>query len=137
MRAMSDLVEVFHRPEPQPVHGLFLCPLGVLMLKGHDIWEGHETRFVCVKLVLEECLGPKRTVEYEGKSVIAQALKFDAASEPWNHYTLEDGSVLKLKVILLDVVRLEGVYNNGMPVYQFAAQQVLSVDSPEELKEKK
>ncbi len=81
-------------------------------------------------------MGPIKQVEYQGKKVQGRSVEFEAKGEHWNHYSLEDGSTLKLKVVLLDVVRLEGVYNNGNPVYQFAAQQIIGIDAPEELKEK-
>ena len=47
-------------------------------------------------------MGPKKTVEHEGKKVTGQPLEFEAQSEAWNHYTLADGSVLKMKVVLVD-----------------------------------
>ncbi|MEO8370662.1 MAG: hypothetical protein ABI806_15875 [Candidatus Solibacter sp.] len=81
-------------------------------------------------------MGPKKTVEHEGRKVMAQPLEFDTKSEAWNQYALEDGSTLKMKIVLLNVLRLEGVYKDGLPVYQFAAHQILGVDVPDELKEK-
>ena len=42
-----------------------------------------------------------------------------------------------MKVVLLDVVRLDNEYDKaGNPVYQFAAHQIVSITPPDELKKK-
>ncbi len=82
-------------------------------------------------------LGPKKTVEYQGRKVQGQSVDFTAKSENWQQYELEDGSQVKMKVVLLDVIRLVDEYNkNGDPVYQFSAQQIIGMTIPDELKKK-
>lgn len=83
-------------------------------------------------------MGPKKIVDFQGRKVIARSLDFTAKTgENWQQYELEDGSVLKVKAVVLDVTRLEGEYGaEGDPVYQFSAQQLVTVIVPDELKRK-
>lgn len=62
---------------------------------------------------------------------------FDSTSEQWNEYELEDGTTLKVKLVLQKVLRAEDEYNPaGEPIYQIAAQNVIRTsDVPDELLE--
>lgn len=81
-------------------------------------------------------MGPKKTFEYQGRKVQGQSVEFTARSENWQQYELEDGSQLKVKIVLLDVVRLDEYGDNGDPVYQFTAQQLIGIQAPDALKKK-
>jgi len=82
-------------------------------------------------------VGPKKQYSYEGKQVLGQQIDVESSSESWNTYKLEDGTVLKMKVVLLDVVRLDNEYDKaGNPVYQFSAHQIVGITPPDELKKK-
>jgi len=82
-------------------------------------------------------LGPKKQFKYEGRSVSGQEIEFEARSpEPWTNYILEDGTTLKVKVILLSVIRLDEYSPDGQPIYQFTAQQIVGIQAPDELKKK-
>lgn len=81
-------------------------------------------------------MGPKKDVQYQGKQVTGQAVEFDAKAESWNQYVLEDGSILKLKIVLLDVVRLDTYNEIGDPIYQFSAQQLVVAQVPPNLKKR-
>ncbi|MGO9230157.1 MAG: hypothetical protein ACLQKA_13250 [Bryobacteraceae bacterium] len=81
-------------------------------------------------------MGPKKTFEHQGRKVQGQSVEFTAKSENWQQYELEDGSQLKVKIVLLDVVRLDEYSDNGDPVYQLAAQQLIGIQVPDELKKK-
>ncbi len=81
-------------------------------------------------------VGPEKTVEFQGKQVKARSIDFESKGENWNQYTLEDGTVLKMKVVLLDVMRLDTYNDAGDPVYQFSAQQITAVQAPDNLKRK-
>ena len=80
-----------------------------------------------------------RTVEYQGKKVEAEVVDFTQDSpEAWNQYTFSDGSTLKMKTVLLEIVRVVGEYGpNGDPVYIFTAQQISNVIPAENLKQPK
>jgi hypothetical protein len=88
-------------------------------------------------LTEESTLGPQKTYPFQGRQVKGQSVEFEAKSEPWNQYSLADGTQLKAKMVLLDVVRLEEYNDKGDPVYQFSLQQIIGTEIPEELKRKK
>jgi hypothetical protein len=84
-------------------------------------------------------LAQKRIVDYLGRKVEGEVVEFDPVPESWTNYKLADGTMLKIKVSLLDVVRLINEFHpqTGDPVYVFAAQQITNINSPENLKQKK
>lgn len=53
-------------------------------------------------------------------------VNFVADAEPWCSYTLDDGSVVKLRVMLVRCQR-DGLNEQGQPQYLFQMQQVLDV----------
>jgi hypothetical protein len=83
-------------------------------------------------------VSPKKTYPYNGKMVPGDAITVESANEPWAQFSLEDGTQVKAKLVLLDVVRLEGEYNDasGDPVYLMQFQQIIGVVAPEALKRK-
>lgn len=82
-------------------------------------------------------MASERKIQYKDKEVTALTLDFEAKGEAWSHYTLEDGATMKMKVILLDVKRIEGEYSeDGNPVYQISAQYIMGIDAPDNLKKK-
>ena len=80
----------------------------------------------------------KRTqVEYEGRTVAAEELEFEAEKEPWTVYKLEDGTTIKFKQALAKICKIPGVYKpDGEPIYVFQLGTMAHVDVPEELKKK-
>jgi hypothetical protein len=57
------------------------------------------------------------------------------SSERWTDITLADGTTLRLKAVILGVLRLEGQYDQeGNPVYQIKANQVMTASCPDHLK---
>ena len=84
-------------------------------------------------------VGQKRTVEYQGRKVQGEVVEFEAVPENWTPYRLSDGTILKMRLSLLEVVRLLDEFQpqSGDPVYLFTAQTIVSADSPETLKQKK
>lgn len=82
-------------------------------------------------------MGLRKTVDYQGRRVEAEVVNFEAKAEGWNQYALEDGTSLKMKLVLLEVVRLVDEYGpTGDPVYVFSAQQIVGSASPDNLKKK-
>jgi hypothetical protein len=58
----------------------------------------------------------------------------NASTENWNEYFLDDGSVLRMKVVVTEVMRVEGEYDqNGNPLYFTQSMNILSVSAPDEL----
>lgn len=55
--------------------------------------------------------------------------------ERWTEITLEDGSVLKIKPVVLSVVRAENSYDQeGNPLYSVKINQVMTVSAPDNLR---
>ena len=79
----------------------------------------------------------KTKVNFQGKDFEAELIDVNQAKELWNEYLLDDGSVLKLKVIVTEVAKLVDVQDkDGNPVYVVKSGNVLVVNSPESLKRK-
>lgn len=62
--------------------------------------------------------------------------KPDSNGEPWTEYLLEDGTVIRLRSVLVSVVRAENAWNtNGEPIYHWQHQTSTVVVSPDHLKQ--
>ena len=66
------------------------------------------------------------------------ALDFETKKEDWNEYRLSDGTLLKVKLVLTGVVRLNGQFDPaGNPVYAIAnLNAVRVIEVPPELRQK-
>ena len=75
----------------------------------------------------------------DGRSAEAVEVPVESANEKWSEFTLQDGTVLKVKVNLVNIVRVDGEYDPaGGPVYQLnAAPTVVFANVPEHLKRPK
>ena len=79
----------------------------------------------------------KTKIKLGNETVEGVSIPVISASENWNEYFLEDKSVLKMKVVVTEVVRIDGAYDNdGNPIYIAKSSNILTVSSPEELKKK-
>lgn len=77
----------------------------------------------------------KKKVVYKGETCEAVVLSFRPEQENWNEYLLDDGTLLKLKVVLTGVSRVDDKYDDqGNPVYSFDHALLPVVDAPEELR---
>ena len=57
-------------------------------------------------------------VKWQGQDVDALEVRFRSVREDWNEYDLEDGSTLRMKAVVTDIVRVEGQYDpENNPVY--------------------
>jgi hypothetical protein len=54
-------------------------------------------------------------------------VKVVQSDEPWSEYTLEDGTKLRMKQVVVNVVKLDKVDDSGNPIYSIQSQQTLSV----------
>jgi len=79
----------------------------------------------------------KTKVQVPGIPGIVDAVEVavDEAIERWTDVKLADGSTLRIKTVLLGVLRIEGHYDaDGNPMYQVKANQIMTVDAPDQLK---
>ena len=68
----------------------------------------------------------------EGDAVV---LGFQSHGEHWNEYLVDDGSLIKMKLVVTEVLRVEGHYDaTGNPLYIVQSTNVVAVDVPEELR---
>lgn len=57
-------------------------------------------------------------VEYQGRMVEATEVDFFTRKEDFNEYQLQDGSIIKLKTVVMAIHRIEGeITPDGDPVY--------------------
>jgi len=67
-----------------------------------------------------------------------EEVDFANEKEEWNIYKLSDGSTLKVKLVLINVVRSRNKYDPlGNPIYGITSQNIVKVlNVPEKLKQK-
>lgn len=77
-------------------------------------------------------------VQFQGREVNGVDVTVDDSSEKFSEYKLGDGSVIRLKPVVIGVTRLEGVWDpDGNPMYMIKAAPVMSiVSAPDDLKRK-
>lgn len=61
-------------------------------------------------------------------------LDFRTIKEDWNEYEVEDGTKIKLKVIVGEIVRTNRFDHEGNPIYVVRSGNVLLLKAPESLK---
>jgi len=72
----------------------------------------------------------RRKVLLGNEEVDALEMPFQNVAEHWNEYLLQDGSVLRLKSVVTDILKLEGRYDgDGNPHYLVKSAQVVSVSA--------
>jgi len=74
-------------------------------------------------------------VPFEGKIVEGVEMEFKSIKEDWNEYQINDGTIVRLKVVVTNVARITDKYDNdGNPIYVVKSSNVLSISAPEKLK---
>ena len=76
-------------------------------------------------------------IEWQGRDVDGVEVRFRSVREDWNEYDLDDGSTLRMKLFVSDIVRLEGEYDaENNPIYVVKSGNVVVVKAPDHLKKK-
>jgi len=76
-------------------------------------------------------------IPFKGQEVDATEVDFQTRREDWNEYQLVDGSIIKMKLVVSEIFRIEGVYDDeGNPTYYIKSANVPFVKSPDALKRK-
>jgi hypothetical protein len=74
--------------------------------------------------------------EFEAEEISFQP-DFENGGEQWSTYTLLDGTTLKVKSVLINVLRVAGMFApNGDPLYQVNASLIVATNAPESLRRK-
>ena len=73
--------------------------------------------------------------EIGGKIYDVVEVQMGDTSEKWSQIALDDGSVIKIKPVVLRVMRaIDGYDKEGNPLYQIKINQVITVSSPDNLR---
>jgi hypothetical protein len=81
----------------------------------------------------------KQSVQSGINLLEGEEVDFENEKEVWNIYKLADGSTLKVKLVLVNVVRSKESYDSlGNPLYGITSQNIVKViDVPKKLKRKR
>ena len=78
----------------------------------------------------KKILGPQGEIE-------VTEVGYRTSGEFWNEYLTDDGSVVRVKLVVTDIVRVDGQYDpQGQPAYLVQSSSVVAVSAPEELRKK-
>jgi len=70
----------------------------------------------------------------DGTTAEATVVTFRTSSEEWNEYLLDDGTVIKIKTVATDALRVDGQYDGqGNPMYIVQSTNIMSVSAPANL----
>ena len=58
----------------------------------------------------------------------------DFVCEEYNSYKLSDGSMIRMKAVVTNIIRTDEFTPNGEPIYVVNSQNVLVADVPDDLK---
>ena len=73
----------------------------------------------------------RRKFLYLGKQCEGVEVPVKSSRESWSDYLMEDGTVIRLKVILTDAIKLENEYDaDGTPVYVLKYTMISAVSAP-------
>ena len=78
----------------------------------------------------------KRKVNFQGQEVWGEEIEFETEREGFNTYILHDGTKLKMKSVVSEILRLDLHKPDGEPIYLINATNVVSAVVAENLKRK-
>lgn len=71
----------------------------------------------------------------DGANHPAVELGYRVSGEHWNEYLVDDGSVVRLKPVVTQILRIEDMHDpSGDPIYLVQSTNVMSTSVPEELR---
>ena len=70
-----------------------------------------------------------------GHQVNGERKAYNTISEPWNEYLLEDGSTIRLKLVVKDIIKTDKFHPDRTPVYIVQSTNVVDARVPENLKQ--
>ena len=72
-------------------------------------------------------------ITYEGSPALIIPIR--KSTERWSEIELDDGSVIRAKLVVSRVARLVGQYDpDGIPVYLVQSNNILNAESPDSLR---
>ena len=77
----------------------------------------------------------KITVKPDEPPKEAELVEVTSSSEPWSNYLLQDGTTVRMKMILSEVWRVIDEYDNeGNPVYVLKSSGIVNIQAQDDLK---
>lgn len=77
----------------------------------------------------------KRKVEFMGRQVEATSMPYQSGGEHWNEYLIDDGSVVRVKLVVTEIMRIDDEYDaEGNPVYLVKSANVMAITAPDNLR---
>lgn len=71
----------------------------------------------------------------DGRTVEGAVIRFQDAGEHWNEYLVDDGTVIRVKLVATEIVKVEGEWDQlGNPLYIVGSTNLAVVSSPDHLK---
>ena len=82
-----------------------------------------------------QAMRTRKVLGPDGEQHSAAELGFRVSGEHWNEYLADDGTVIRLKPVVTQLLRIEGMYDpQGDPVYIVNSTNVVTVSAPESLR---
>ena len=78
----------------------------------------------------------RRKVNLQGRDIWGEEIEFETEGEKFNTYILHDGTRLKIKTVVTEVMRLEAHKPDGDPLYLVNSTNIVSAVVPDSLKQK-
>ena len=73
----------------------------------------------------------KFAVDIGGQKIGAETVEFTSTSEPWSSYQLKDGTTVKIKLVVSEVLKLDKTDPvTGFPQYLIKSSNVASIEPP-------
>ncbi len=64
-----------------------------------------------------------------------ELVEVQQSTEQWSQYLLSDGSVVRLKIVVTEVWRVIGEFDNdGNPLYMVKSSNIMAVNAPENIR---
>ena len=74
------------------------------------------------------------TIQFQGRSCRGVEIEVEESTERWCVAKLVDGSVIRLKAVITEILKLEGEFDaEGTPIYMIKSTNITSVASPAHL----
>ena len=74
-------------------------------------------------------------INYRGQKVDGLDVRFKVGREDWNEYNLEDGTELRMRLIVSEIVMVPDQFDKeGNPVYVVKSSNLLVAKSPDHLR---
>jgi len=70
-------------------------------------------------------LAPDATGKFS--ETIGENMDVRESKEPWSEYVLEDGTKIKTKQVVMNIVKLDQKTPDGTPIYVLQSQSIMSV----------